>query len=282
MTTPMNVLLTGGAGLLGQHLITLAPDNVTLTVTQRSTPAPHPNAVTVDLTDGDAVNALFLQCRPALVLHTAYSMHRQADIVTTTQNIVAACLAQGAQLIHMSSDALFDGRHAPYHESDAPSPITDYGRWKAEAEAIVQTHLPNAAIVRTSLITDFAPLDPRSAWIANALRHKEPITLFVDELRCPIRPADLAAQLWEIAHLPTAAQSGVWHLVGVEVLSRYALGLLIAAHEGLDPAGITAAYTDPAVRPRDLRLSTRRADQTLVTRPRPISTMLVDGLKSRR
>jgi dTDP-4-dehydrorhamnose reductase len=151
--------------------------------------------------------------------------------------------------------------------------MTDYGRWKAEAEGIVQHLLPDAAIVRTSLITQFRPLDPRSAWVANSLRKRVPITLFVDELRCPVAPDDLAAQIWELVALEASKRKGVWHLVGTEAISRYALGLLIAAHEGYDPSGITAAYTDPTLRPRDLRLSTARADAQLSTRARPISTL---------
>jgi dTDP-4-dehydrorhamnose reductase len=276
----MQILITGGAGLLGRTLIRLAPPTVALTATQRNTPVAHAPAITVDLANPSAVHALFHQVRPDVVIHTAYGMNQEQDIVTATRNVAVACQATGAELLHLSTDALFDGLHAPYSESDSPSPITPYGRWKAVAEEIVQSLVPTAAIIRTSLITQFAPLDPRSAWVATALRHQEPITLFVDELRCPITPDDLAMQIWELVSLPHAQREGVWHLVGVEALSRYALGLLIATHEGLDLSAITPALTDPMIRPRDLRLITPRADQYLTVRPRPISTLLLDTLKS--
>lgn len=276
----MQTLITGGAGLLGKTLIRLATTPFTLTATQRTSPVLEVPAVTLDLTDASAVNQMFNQVHPELVIHTAYEMNQEESIVAATRNVATACAATGAGLIHLSTDALFDGRHAPYQERDNPSPITQYGRWKAAAEEIVQRLVPFSTIIRTSLITEFAPLDPRSAWVATALRHNDPITLFVDELRCPITPHDLAAQIWEIARLPDARREGVWHLVGPEVLSRYALGVLIAAYEGLNPNGITPALTDPLVRPRDLRLSTNRADQILTTRPRSISTLLLDRLES--
>lgn len=276
----MQALITGGAGLLGRHLIHLAPTPFTLTATQRTTPVINAPAVTIDLTNASAITHLFDTVRPELVIHTAYGMNVEADIVAATRHVATACAATGASLIHISTDALFDGLRAPYRESDSPSPITTYGRWKAEAEEIVKRLVPSAAIIRTSLITEFVPLDPRSAWVATALRQRDPITLFVDELRCPITPHDLAMQIWEVAQLPIAHREGVWHLVGPEVLSRYTLGTLIATHEGLYPQGISPALTDPLLRPRDLRLATHRADQFLTTRPRPISKLLLDTLKS--
>jgi dTDP-4-dehydrorhamnose reductase len=196
--------------------------------------------------------------------------------VQATEAVVAACRESHAQLICMSSDALLDGEHSPYDESAEPAPVHDYGRWKALAERCVRETMPGAAVIRTSLVTRFDPPDPRCAWVADALRNGEPIALLTDELRCPIAVEDLAAQIWEITALPSERQAGVWNLAGPEALSRYTLGLLIAAHQGLDPAGLTpmrsAELSTP--RPRDLRLSTARADRELIVRARPITAVM--------
>ncbi len=272
------ILITGGAGLLGRALIATAPPNVDLHATQRHTPVRGAEAHPLDLADEPATLALWESLRPDLVIHTAFTQNEgERDIWAATRNVVAACHAVGAALIHLSSDALLDGEHAPYAESADPAPVHEYGRWKAKAEWHVREQMADAAIVRTSLITEFAPLDPRSAWVADSLRAGKPITLFVDELRCPIAPRDLAMQLWEIAALPASERGGTWHLVGPEALSRYALGLLIAAHEGLDPSGITPARSAdfPMPRPRDLRLLTARADRALKTRAQAISALMV-------
>ncbi|MBA3531545.1 MAG: sugar nucleotide-binding protein [Ardenticatenales bacterium] len=275
-STP-RVLVTGGAGLLGRTLLKLAPPGLELHATQRHTPVVGTTAHSIDLAEEEAVQALFDHLQPGLVFHTAFSMDEgERDIWAATRNVVAGCQAVGATLIYMSTDALLDGENAPYPESATPCPVHEYGRWKARAEEHVRKQLPAAAIVRTSLITEFTPLDPRSAWVADSLRAGKPITLFVDELRCPIRPDDLARQLWELAALPPATRRGVWHLVGPEAMSRYALGLLVAAHERLDPAGITPAYSTVAAtpRPRDLRLLTTRAAKSRLTPARPISTLI--------
>ncbi len=277
MNHRVRVLITGGAGLLGTTLLRTAPAGWEVHGTQRRNPVRGIAAHLVELSDRAAVLRLWEHLRPALVIHTAYSTEGKLDIWEATRNVVEGCGAVGARLIHLSTDALFDGEHGPYAESAEPSPVHDYGEWKARAELLVRERMPQAAVIRTSLLTSFEPLDPRSAWVAGALRRKEPITLYVDELRCPIAPEDLAQQIWEIAALGEGEGAGVWHLAGPEALSRYALGVLIAAHQGLDLAGIAPALSSvsPAPRPRDARLLTARADAVLRTRPRPISALVL-------
>jgi dTDP-4-dehydrorhamnose reductase len=270
------VLITGGAGLLGRALIRHAPAGWELHSTRRVQAVGGAPAHDVELSHPDAVARLFAGVRPQLVFHTAYSMqHGERDIVAATRNVVTECVSQGCRLVHLSTDLVFDGEHGPYDESAMPAPISEYGRCKARAEAEVRTRLPEAAIIRTSLVTEAEPPDPRVAWVTDHLRRGDPLTLYVDELRCPIPAADLAAQLWEIAALPEREAAGVWHLAGPEAVSRYALGLLIAARFGLDAACITPGRSRDAVpaRPRDVRLLTLRADCVLGCRARPISEL---------
>lgn len=281
----MRVLVTGGTGLLGARLAADLPPGVDLHRTwHRTRPedGAEPAAVgvgewhRVDLTDRDTTAAVVLGLRPDVVVHTAYAVaDGEQAIVAASAHVADAAATSGAGLVHLSSDVVFDGEHAPYAESDPPLPISPYGRHKAEAEARVAAACPGAALVRTSLITWAEPLDPRSAWVADSLRAGDPITLFTDELRCPVRLDDLAAQIWEVAALDPEERTGPWHLVGSEVLSRHALGVCIAAHLGLDPAGITAAQSkdQPQPRPRDLHLTTARADAALATPARSARTL---------
>lgn len=273
----MQILITGGAGLLGSELIARAPADAELHATQRTRPAAGAEAHTVELSDGDATAALLEHVRPELVIHTAYSQGEPArDVLQATESLVRACVAVGCALIHLSSDVVFDGEHAPYAEDAEPAPVHEYGRCKAEAERIVRAALPTAAIVRTSLIVRPDPPDSGSAWVLDGLRRGEPVRLFVDELRCPIAVDDLAAQLWELAAMPAEARAGVWHLVGPEAVSRYTLGILLARRHGANADAIIPARSRGAglPRPRDLRLLTTRADRELTTRPRAISEVL--------
>jgi dTDP-4-dehydrorhamnose reductase len=273
----VRILITGGGGLLGGELIRQAPAALDVHATRRASPVEGAESHAVELSDADAVGALWMRVRPDAVIHTAYTQAAgERDVWRATESVVRACRASGAALVYMSTDALLDGESSPYAEPAEPAPVHEYGRWKARAELHVRAEMPHAAVVRTSLIVRAQPPDRNSAWVVDALRRGEPVRLFTDELRCPIAVEDLAAQLWEIARLPPERRAGVWHLAGPEAVSRYALGVLIALRHGLDPSAITPAPSAaaPAPRPRDLRLLTQRADRELRTRARPVSAVL--------
>jgi dTDP-4-dehydrorhamnose reductase len=273
----VRVLITGGGGLLGGELIRQAPPGVEVHATRRASPVHGAEAHAVELSDAVAVGALLAGVRPALVIHTAYSAaDGERDIVRATESVVDACRAVGAALVYMSTDALLDGESSPFAESAEPAPVHEYGRWKAQAELLVRERMPDAAVIRTSLIVRAEPPDRNSAWVVDSLRGGQPVRLFTDELRCPVAVEDLAAQLWEVAQLPAEGRAGVWHLAGPEAVSRYALGVLLAVRAGLDPGAIVPipSASSPAPRPRDLRLLTTRADRHLRTRARPVSAVL--------
>jgi dTDP-4-dehydrorhamnose reductase len=275
----VRVLITGGAGLLGSELIAHAPAGAELHATQRRTPVTGAEAHTVELSDAGATRALLERVCPDFVIHTAYSQAAETaerDVLRATESLVDACGRVDCGLLHISTDAVFDGERAPYAESDEPAPVHAYGRWKAAAEACVLGRLPSAAIVRTSLIVRADPPDNGSAWVLDGLRRGEPVRLFVDELRCPIAAEDLAAQLWELSAILVEARAGVWHLAGPEAVSRYTLGVLLARRTGVDADAIipTRSLGAGLQRPRDLRLLTTRADRELRTRARAISEVL--------
>lgn len=273
----MRILITGGGGLLGGELIRRAPAGVEVHATRRSRSVEGAPSHAVELSDAAAVERLLARLSPDLVVHAAYSAAEgERDVWRATEAVVGACRARGARLVHMSTDALLDGARSPYAEAAEPAPVHAYGRWKAKAELHVRAAMPEAAVVRTSLVVRVDPPDANSAWVLDALRGGERPRLFVDEIRCPIGVQDLADALWEVAGLDTGAAAGVWHLAGPEAVSRYALGVLLALRHGLDPTGLVPASSaaSPAPRPRDLRLLTPRADAALRTRPRGVSALL--------
>ena len=91
--------------------------------------------------------------------------------------------------MHLSTDVVFDGRKgAPYVEDDPLSPVTEYGRAKAEAESRVARAHPQALIVRTSLI--YGGAEPSKH---EATARDPSFTFFTNEIRNPVQVGDLAA-----------------------------------------------------------------------------------------
>lgn len=260
----MRVLVTGAAGFVGRALFATAPADAEVVGTWRITPAPDGvDAHRVDLADREATAALWRRVQPDLVVHTAYGTGDLGrDVVMATASVVDATAAVGAGLLHLSSDVVFDGEHAPYAEHDPPAPVSVYGRAKAAAEAEVEAVLPDAAIVRTSLVLTPETLDPRTRFVADAVARGEAVDGYADEVRMPVHRDDLVAGLWRVATLDADERRGPWHLPGPRAVTRHELALAVARHVGGDTTLVRSvpAPQDPAdPRPRDLRLTAHRA-----------------------
>lgn len=274
----MRLLITGASGLLGQHLARRALElGWRVSGTFRRSPLPlalewHP----LDVSDPQAAHALLRAVRPEVVIHTA-ALDRGPDLwrvnVEGTRNLTQAARAVQARLVHLSSDAIFDGTASPYPEAAPPAPITPYGASKAAAEAVVQSLYPQAVIVRTSLILSRHPLDKHSRMVLEFASGVRPGALFTDEIRCPVGVEDLAAAVLELAQ---GSFSGILHLAGPDTLSRYALGRLVLEAEGLDPDRAPAGTLAESglYRPADVRLDISLARKILQTHVRSARTYL--------
>lgn len=277
------LLITGGTGYLGSALVRQSAAFGHTVAASYFTQAPPdlPGVIwlPLDVRDPLAIEEALDQLRPEVVIHTAFQQSGP-DLMTTTAEgagyVARATAAVGARLIHLSSDVIFDGeQQRPYREDDPPAPISDYGRAKARAEVLVAAAYPGAAIVRTSLIYGFAPIDRISRFALDVASGRVAAQLFTDELRCPIYVEDLAAALIELAGLSSC---GVLHIAGADRVSRYELGTLIARAWGLDPSGIPAGLSasSSSPRPRNCALDTARARALLRTPLRGIYTVLHD------
>lgn len=224
------LLITGGSSYLGQALIPLSTTAYDVCYTFfKSSPylQATATAVQLDLRQKGAVVALVESWQPQAIIHLAGS-NRSPDMETVitagANHIAQAAAAMQARLIHLSSDVIFDGLHAPYDETASPTPRHAYGRAKAEAEQSI-TSSPDHVIIRTSLIYGFHAPDRSTEWIATALHKGEPVTLFNNQWRNPIAADTLGRACLELITHP---YQGVLNIAGNEIISRadYALKLL--------------------------------------------------------
>lgn len=266
------VLITGGAGVLAGHLLASAPTGCDLHVTEHVTPVDEVRRRVaavhrVDLRDEVAATALIDGVRPDVVIHTAYRQGDRADVVDATGHVASASAAVGAALVALSTDVVFAGDHPPYLETDPCDPVTDYGRWKVEAERACVAAVADACVVRVSLIVALDPPDRVTAALFDAIDRGASPTMFVDEWRQPVAATDLAAAIWAIVALDRSGRAGVWHLPGPERCSRHDLAVALARASGRDPAAVAEAHQadHPSVRPRDPFLVTDRWSQLGIT-----------------
>ncbi len=98
----------------------------------------------VDLLAAGAVERLLDQTQPDWVIHCAALANLEdceADPALAEQlntelpaKLAAHVARGGARLLHVSTDAVFDGQKGDYTEQDAPNPLSVYARTKLEGE----------------------------------------------------------------------------------------------------------------------------------------------------
>ena len=261
----MSVWITGAKGLIGNELVRSAEQHSGVHVRGLSRDV-------VDLLDTVAVADLFRRSPPALVIHcAAINKHPVCESdpdfahrsnVGVTQQL--AELASGVPFVFFSSDLIFDGTKGSYVEEDAPKPLSVYGETKARAEEIVRRH-PRHLILRISLTGGQSPGGVRgfNEEMKNAWREGRSMNLFTDEYRCVSAASVLARAVWELV---AKDARGTFHLCFPERLSRYEIGIAVAAkHPGLNPkitAGSRRDYQGPP-RPEDTSMLNARAQALL-------------------
>lgn len=282
MTGAGPVLITGGSGYLGRALVRLAvqtlPAGKFAYTYHTADPLALPQGRRLDLRRLEDVERTIAELQPAAVIHTAGS-NRIDDMVPVithgTAHLVVALSGSGARLVHVSSDALFDGRHAPYDESAAAAPLNAYGRAKAEAEHIALENYANCVVVRTSLIYGLDEMDHSTAWVARTLQAGQPVTLFTNQLRNPVWTGTLAAACLELVGL---SFTGVLNVAGDQVLSRAAFGQRLLDYWGISDRTTLALVEDHSGRwPVDCRLDLTLARQVLDTPLPGMDAVLATG-----
>lgn len=278
------VLITGGTGLLGQGLCATASPRwsiVSAHLRPHRVGAPGVVERTVDVRSRSALERLFAEYRFDAVVHAAgiasvdYSEGHVEESTQSnlggTRNVAEVCAASGTRLVYVSTNAVFDGSNAPYRESDPVNPINAYGRIKVACERVVEANLDRPVIVRPILMYGWPHALGRPnpvTWIVDALDRGETIHVVDDVYENPLHNISAALAIWAILERDI---SGIVHLAGRDVISRYELARMVARIFELDESRIRAVssafFPDIAPRPRNTSLVTTRMASELGVPP---------------
>jgi dTDP-4-dehydrorhamnose reductase len=273
----MRVLVTGASGLLGLNLALEATKEHTV-YGQVKDHALHTGSFTVlkaDLLAPGAVERLLEQTRPDWVIHCAAlaivdaceaEPDRAEQLNVELPRRLAKHVARGgARLVHISTDAVFDGQRGDYSEDDTPNPLSIYARTKLAGERAVAETDPGAVIARVNLFGwSLSGTRSLAEWFYNNLSSGARVKGFTDVYFCPLLANHLAQVLLSMLG---AGLSGLYHVVSSDCISKYEFGLELARRFGFSERLISPASVEEgglrAARSPNLTLRNDRLVQAL-------------------
>jgi len=238
------VVITGSNGLLGQSLLNLLLKEKDkyevfgLSRGKNRSGREDFSYVSIDITDEKKLKEALLTIQPNFIINTA-AMTQVDDCetnkeacdllnVTVVKWLAEVSIEINAQLIHISTDFIFDGKQGNYKETDTPNPLSYYGWSKLKSEEILTNSKIDFTILRTILVYGQVFDMSRNnivLWVRKMLSEGKEITIVDDQYRMPTYVEDLAMAC-KISMDKKA--KGIYNISSNELLSIYEIAQQIA------------------------------------------------------
>jgi dTDP-4-dehydrorhamnose reductase len=271
------ILITGASGLLGLNTaLEVSPDHRLFgQVNSHPLDTEAFETIQADLLAPGAVQRLLEQTQPDWVIHCAALANidacekdpQQAQQLNSEipRKLARHVARSGARLLHVSTDAVFDGERGQYIETDVPNPLSVYARTKLAGELAVAEENPQAIIARVNLFGwSISGKRSLAEFFYNNLSNGRTCMGFTDVYFCPMLANDLGLLFLKMLD---AELSGLYHAVGSECISKYEFGRNLARVFGFDEKLVipTSVYDSGllAARSPNLTLSTEKLSRDL-------------------
>ncbi len=236
----MKVLICGASGLIGSNCMQVfRQGGQEVLGTYFSFPVEgliQLDTLDLDSTDLSAVEDFI----PEVIIHCGALTHvdycedhveeSYQKTVQSTLNLLELAQKYQSKFVFLSTDYVFDGEAGPYVETDAPQPLSVYGKHKLEAERAVQKSGLSYIIARVTNVygdeirdKNFVSRIVKKATQGKTLQLKLP----KDQYATPTNANDIARALQQLL---LDAHEGVYHLSGLEYMNRVDLALEVLSH----------------------------------------------------
>ena len=199
MTKPQRIAVLGGRGMLGTDLVQQLRK-------EGFTPTAY-DLPECDITDEAQLRKAVAGC-DSIVNCAAYTNvdgaeteQALADRVNATAVRQLGQIAKDNQqwVLHISTDFVFDGfGDHPYNETDAPSPLSEYGRSKLAGERLLTATGCSCAIVRVQWTYGLHGTNFIKKLLERAKRMSE-LRVVDDQVGSPTATVDVARALCDLA-----------------------------------------------------------------------------------
>lgn len=279
------ILVTGSNGQLGQCFKKLEEDFSSLFQFYFF------SSQELDITQKEEVVDAFKEIRPHFCINTAAYTKvdlaedepEQAFAVNAlgVENLAKVCKKFNTQLIHISTDYVFDGEtEISYNEEDFTNPIGIYAQSKKRGEELALENNSQTLIIRTSwLYSEFG-----NNFVKTMLRlfsEKKELKIVADQFGQPTNANDLAEAVLEIIK-KGVNHYGIFHFSNTPETSWFSFAQKIAefSHSGVQLHAIpTSEYPTKAARPRRSTLSLDKIETDYEIEPKNWEESLQDCIK---
>lgn len=204
--------------------------------------------------------------------------------VNIAKNLAKCCKILKIQMVHISTDHIFNGKKTLYKETDKANPLNLYAKTKAIAEKEVLKEYPQSIVVRTNFFgwgTDYRK--SFSDFIIENLENKKNIYLFKDVYFTPIFTGSL---IKTINLLILKKAKGVFNVSGNERISKLNFGLRLAKKFNLDTKFIKGISLKDKkrliLRPKEMSLSNKKLFKTINCKLNNLDQDIIELKKQRK
>ena len=275
------VLLTGADGQLGQCIQHIAKQYPQLHFT-------FTNKKQLDITDADAVQLFFKENNFSHVINTAAytqvdNAEEERDIAFKineigAKNIAKACEIHNVELLHLSTDYVFDGKSKkPYTEDMETHPINIYGASKLAGEKAITQTCTKHIILRTSWL--YSPFG-QNFYLSmfRAIKNKKSLQITTEQTGTPTNALGLAEVLLKII-CQEEKEYGIYHYSDVGEATWYDFAMAIERKVWGENKGYikpTDHFETKAKRPAYSVLNHKKIKNNFTINPKPWQLALAE------